>query len=157
MERLLRRPGTHRTIKTLPSFKDVEDTLRWSVFDRSPYDSGATRSFRNVLEGFMRASDGTTSATTMHNQVHVYIGGTMSQVPISANDPMFVLHHCYIDKIFELWITKYNGNPTSYPNNDQPGQGPKECCTPYFPCFWNKDLLRKSTDLGYKYSIYQRS
>ncbi|XP_075444554.1 tyrosinase-like [Ascaphus truei] len=157
MERLRRRPGTDNTVNRLPSFQDVVDTLRWSVFDRSPYNSRATRSFRNVLEGFIRPSNGMTPATTMHNQVHVYLGGTMGQVPISANDPMFVLHHCYIDKIFELWITKYNGNPDTYPENDEPGQGPEECCTPYFPCFWNKDLLRKSTDLGYKYSTYQGS
>ncbi|XP_075444558.1 tyrosinase-like [Ascaphus truei] len=157
MEKLQRQPGTDPQYDRLPSFQDVEDTLNLRDFDRSPYNSRATQSFRNALEGFIMPSDGMTLDTTMHNQVHVYMGGTMGQVPISSNDPMFVLHHCYIDKIFELWITKYDGNPNSYPENDEPGQGPEECCTPYFPCYWNKDLLRKSTDLGYKYSTYQGS
>ncbi|XP_075436606.1 tyrosinase-like [Ascaphus truei] len=157
MEMLRRKPGTNPLYKRLPSFQEVEDTLKWSVFDRPPYDSGARQSFRNALEGYLRGSDGTTLERNMHNLVHLYLGGTMSQVPISANDPMFVLHHCYIDKIFELWITKHNGTPSTYPENDQPGQGPGECCTPYFPCYRNKDLLRKSTDFGYKYSEYQKS
>ncbi|MEE6467593.1 hypothetical protein FKM82_007324 [Ascaphus truei] len=154
MEKLHRKPGTNPLADRLPSFQDVEDTLKWRDFDTPPYNSRARRSFRNALEGFLRASDGLTMERNMHNLIHVYMGGTMGQVPISANDPMFILHHCYIDKIFELWIAKYSGTPNTYPDNNEPGQGPNECSTPYFPCYRNKDLLRKSTDFGYRYSTY---
>ncbi|MEE6525668.1 hypothetical protein FKM82_025835, partial [Ascaphus truei] len=105
--------------------------------------------------GFLRASDGMTLERNMHNLVHIYLGGTMSQVAISSNDPVFVLHHGFIDKIYEAWIHKYNGTPDTYPENEALGQGPNECSTPYFPCYRNKDLLRKSTYFGYKYSTYQ--
>ncbi|KAM4705248.1 tyrosinase-like [Rhinophrynus dorsalis] len=155
MERLLRKPGADPRSNRLPSFQDVEDTLKWRDFDRPPYNRLARRSFRNALEGFIRPSDGTTSQRNMHNLVHLYLGGTMSQVPISSNDPMFILHHCFIDKIFEIWIQRYYATPNLYPENDEPGQGPNECATPYFPCYRNKDFLRNSTDFGYKYSIYQ--
>ncbi|XP_075444458.1 tyrosinase-like [Ascaphus truei] len=155
MERLHRKPGTNPLANRLPSFQDVEDTLKWGDFDTLPYNNTARRSFRNALEGFLRPSDGMTLERNMHNLVHMYMGGTISQTPISSNDPMFVLHHGFIDKILETWIHKYNGTPSTYPDNNELGQGPNECSTPYFPCYRNKDLLRKSTDYGYKYSTYQ--
>ncbi|XP_075699885.1 tyrosinase-like [Rhinoderma darwinii] len=155
MERLHRKPGADPRVKALPSFQDVENTLKWKDFDRPPYNVTSRRSFRNALEGFLRSSDGMTLERNMHNLVHIYFGGTMSQVPISSNDPIFLLHHGFIDKIFEEWLQRYNGTPNDYPENDELGQGPDECATPYFPCYRNKDFLCSSSTLGYKYSKYQ--
>ncbi|KAG9481848.1 hypothetical protein GDO78_010856 [Eleutherodactylus coqui] len=155
MEKLYRKPGADPRAKRLPSFKDVEDTLKWKDFDRPPYNTESRRSFRNALEGFLRPSDGTTLERNMHNLVHIYFGGTMSQVPISGNDPMFILHHSFIDKILEEWLRRQKGTPEDYPENDELGQGPDECVTPYFPCYRNKDFLRRSSNLGYTYSKYQ--
>ncbi|KAG8430822.1 hypothetical protein GDO86_019959 [Hymenochirus boettgeri] len=155
MEKLLRKPGTDPVSNRLPSFKDVEDTLRWRDFDTAPYNETARRSFRNALEGFLRPSDGETLERNMHNLVHMYLGGTMSRVPISSNDPIFVLHHSFVDKIFDKWIEKYNASPNVYPENNELGHGPSDCCTPYFPCYRNKDLLQSSTQLGYKFSTFQ--
>ncbi|XP_044128361.1 tyrosinase-like [Bufo gargarizans] len=155
MERLHRKPGSDPHIKNLPTFQDVEDTLKWTDFDTFPYDASAERSFRNALEGFLRPSDGITLEHTMHNAVHLYFGGTMSQVPISANDPIFLLHHCFIDKIFQAWLQIYKATSADYPETDELGQGPDECSTPYFPCYRNKDFLSSSTELGYMYSEYQ--
>ncbi|XP_068110828.1 tyrosinase-like isoform X2 [Hyperolius riggenbachi] len=153
-ELLQRKPGTTRSV-TLPSFKDVEDTLQWKQFDTPPYDRTAQRSFRNVLEGFLRPSDGVTQGASMHNLAHVYFGGTMGRVPISANDPMFVLHHCFVDKILEAWLEKYKATPAVYSENTQRGQGAEECATPYFPCYRNKDLINRSDKFGYTYSVFQ--
>uniref|UniRef100_A0A1B8XYP0 Tyrosinase copper-binding domain-containing protein n=1 Tax=Xenopus tropicalis TaxID=8364 RepID=A0A1B8XYP0_XENTR len=122
-ERLHRKPGADPLANTLPSFQDVENTLKWRDFDTPPYDSTATRSFRNILEGFMNPQDGVTDDLNIHNLVHLYMGGTMSQVPISSSDPMFLLHHNFIDKIYEVWIQKYKGSPKVYPENNEPGQG----------------------------------
>ncbi|KAM4705237.1 tyrosinase-like [Rhinophrynus dorsalis] len=154
MERLMRKPGADPNAGTLPSFQDVEDILKLEDFDTSPYDRTARKSFRNALEGFLSPS-GDTLKRGMHNQVHVYMGGTIAQVPISANDPMFILHHCFIDKIFERWIQKYNGTSLLYPVNPIPGQGPWDPATPYFPLISNKDLLETSAMFGYDYSVYQ--
>ncbi|XP_069806837.1 tyrosinase-like [Dendropsophus ebraccatus] len=155
MERLHRKPGADPTVKSFPSFKDVEDTIKWSSFDTPPFNDSSLRSFRNALEGSLKPSDGVTLQLSMHNLVHVYIGGTMSQVPISANDPMFLLHHCFVDKIFEAWLLRHKATSDNYPENDQLGQGPDECAMPYFPCYRNKDLLRSSSYVGYKFSKYQ--
>lgn len=155
MEKLHRKPGFNPDSPNLPTAQDVEDTLKWKDFDSPPYNRSARRSFRNALEGFINPKDGVTRQNGMHNMVHTYLGGTMGEVPISSNDPIFVLHHCFVDKIFEAWILRNKATPEMYPKNDQPGQGPEECSTPYFPCYRNKDLLRISTRFGYIYSKYK--
>jgi Common central domain of tyrosinase len=38
----------------------------------------------------------------MHNRVHVWVGGSMGPVT-SPNDPVFFLHHCFIDKLWADW------------------------------------------------------
>ena len=39
-----------------------------------------------------------------HNTVHVDIGGLMGDPRTAAQDPIFWLHHCNIDRIWEVWI-----------------------------------------------------
>lgn len=36
--------------------------------------------------------------STMHNALHVFMNGSMSSVQGSANDPIFILHHAFIDR-----------------------------------------------------------
>jgi Common central domain of tyrosinase/Polyphenol oxidase middle domain len=66
-----------------------------------------------------------------HGQVHVLVGGRMSQVPTSANDPIFWLHHCNIDRNWNRWLNMADGrhNPvdssylnTKYSFADETGQ-----------------------------------
>ncbi|XP_075067537.1 tyrosinase-like [Mixophyes fleayi] len=153
MERLHRKPGTTPYAPNLPTFEDVENVLKIKDFDVPPYNETARGSFRNALEGFL-APDGVTLKRSMHNLVHIYLGGTMSHVPISSNDPIFILHHSFIDKIFDTWLTRYNGSPDTYPENNELGHGPNNCSTPYLPCYKNKNLFLKSTDFGYRYSTF---
>ena len=39
----------------------------------------------------------------LHNSVHVWIGGTMGQIPWAAYDPIFWAHHTMIDRVWRLW------------------------------------------------------
>jgi hypothetical protein len=42
----------------------------------------------------------------MHNAVHNWVGGSM--IPItSPNDPVFWLHHCFMDKLWADWQTSH--------------------------------------------------
>jgi len=52
---------------------------------------------------------------TPHGAVHVAIGGWMGQIPTAAQDPIFWLHHCNIDRLWEVWLAKGGGraDPTS--------------------------------------------
>src|SRR5262249_47053655 len=40
-----------------------------------------------------------------HGLVHVYVGTrtNMGRIPFAANDPIFWLHHCNIDRLWESW------------------------------------------------------
>ncbi|KAJ8324127.1 hypothetical protein QVD99_008461 [Batrachochytrium dendrobatidis] len=42
-----------------------------------------------------------------HAVVHVGVGGSMSEVIISAHDPIFYLHHANVDRIWSLWQKRY--------------------------------------------------
>ncbi|XP_056408550.1 tyrosinase-like [Hyla sarda] len=151
VENLLRKPG--RDPKTrIPTYQDVEATLKWKMFDTEPFDKTSKSSFRNALEGYVNPVDGKTTDRNMHNMFHGYIGGTMSQVPISANDPMFILHHAYIDKLFEVWIRKNKATPDKYPNNQHLGHQRLECAMPFFPCVMNKHMLQNSAVYGYTFT-----
>ena len=50
----------------------------------------------------------------IHNSVHVWVGGTMGQVPWAAYDPIFWAHHAMIDRVWRLWQL-YHPNPTFPP------------------------------------------
>jgi tyrosinase len=59
--------------------------------------------------GFSRSLEG-----SPHGVVHVLVGGNMGRVPTSANDPIFWLHHCNIDRIWDRWLNLGGGrvNPS---------------------------------------------
>jgi tyrosinase len=42
-----------------------------------------------------------------HNQVHVWVGGTMAVVPTAPADPIFWLHHAFIDKLWHDWQAQH--------------------------------------------------
>jgi tyrosinase len=51
---------------------------------------------------------------TPHGMVHIAVGGGMSSFQQAARDPIFWLHHCNIDRLWELWLATGGGraNPT---------------------------------------------
>ncbi|MDX2102240.1 MAG: tyrosinase family protein, partial [Alphaproteobacteria bacterium] len=38
-----------------------------------------------------------------HDNVHDDVGGLMSNVPVAAQDPVFYVHHCMIDRLWSSW------------------------------------------------------
>ena len=51
----------------------------------------------------------------LHGNVHVFTGNGvgMGQVPWAANDPIFWMHHCNIDRIWASWNNAGHINPTT--------------------------------------------
>jgi tyrosinase len=43
----------------------------------------------------------------VHDGVHVWVGGTMSEVPVAAYDPLFWAHHTMIDRAWRLWQLRH--------------------------------------------------
>lgn len=52
---------------------------------------------------------------TLHGNVHVFVGNgqNMGNVPTAAGDPVFWMHHCNIDRLWESWNNGGRQNPTS--------------------------------------------
>ena len=80
---------------SLPTPTQVDDCLDQVPYDASPWNTAVAASFRNRLEGW-------TGAGSIHNRVHLWVGGSM--LPESSpNDPVFWLHHCNIDRLWAQW------------------------------------------------------
>ena len=49
---------------------------------------------------------------SVHNGIHVWVGGTMSAVPWAAYDPLFWAHHAMIDRLWRIWQARHtSGGP----------------------------------------------
>jgi len=78
-----------------------------SGLTKLPY-SPATNSWERTCEG------------GMHNPVHRWIGGNMGDAT-SPNDPIFFMHHCYIDLLWEKWRKQHPTSDPYLPSSGTPG------------------------------------
>lgn len=89
-----------------------EGILGLTPYDQSPWreSSGGLRNMWEGFAGFDRVSstheEGRIVAPNFHNVVHIWIGGDMAPMT-SPNDPVFFLHHCFVDKLWADWQAKY--------------------------------------------------
>jgi hypothetical protein len=84
-----------RNVPTLPSLADVTATRAAVPYDVFPWNTSSPSGFRNQAEGWI-------AGPQMHNRVHVWVGGSMLPLT-SPNDPVFFLHHCFVDKLWAAW------------------------------------------------------
>jgi len=85
-------------ISSLPTPSDVTAALTGPAatpYDVAPYNINSASGFRNLLEGWINGPQ-------LHNRVHVWVGGSMGPAS-SPNDPVFFLHHCFVDKLWADW------------------------------------------------------
>jgi tyrosinase len=54
----------------------------------------------------------------LHGNVHVFVGNGqgMGSIPWAANDPIFWMHHCNIDRIWASWNNAGHTNPNNMPS-----------------------------------------
>ncbi|MFR9798450.1 tyrosinase MelC2 [Streptomyces sp. MS06] len=86
-------------VRELPTRAEVESVLSMTTYDMAPWNS-ASGGFRNHLEGWR--------GVNLHNRVHVWVGGQMA-TGVSPNDPVFWLHHAYVDKLWAEWQRRHPG------------------------------------------------
>lgn len=109
-------PNTPR--RKLPASPDIKWAKAFMDYDSDPWNElsgllGEGTSFRNALEGWIveAPQDGTNPkgarlGNGLHNRVHNWMGGSMGP-GTSPNDPIFFLHHAYVDKIWADWQVVY--------------------------------------------------
>ncbi|GHH67828.1 tyrosinase [Kitasatospora indigofera] len=86
-------------VAALPTRAETESVLAIQAYDAAPWNS-SSEGFRNNLEGWR--------GVNLHNRVHVWVGGHMT-TGMSPNDPVFWLHHCFIDKLWAEWQRRHPG------------------------------------------------
>ncbi|WP_420783370.1 tyrosinase family protein [Streptomyces sp. LPB2020-019-1HS] len=102
----------------LPTAAELEWALKDPVYDVAPWDSTVTKGFRNKLEGW-GPGRGSTSWRN-HNRVHRWVGGTMLGAA-SVNDPVFWLHHAFLDLQWTRWQRRHRTG--RYLPAQPPGRG----------------------------------
>ena len=91
-------------VPIVPSWATIRASMQTDVYDAPPYDRDAG-GFRSLLEGWNVLG---------HNTVHQFVGGSMAS-HASPNDPVFFLHHCFIDNIYLSWQHQKNCFDDCYP------------------------------------------
>jgi hypothetical protein len=91
---------------------------------------------------------------TPHGAVHVAVGGNMGSFPTAGLDPLFWLHHCEIDRLWNLWLAKGGGR--SNPLSDAAWKETKftfydECCEQVQ--MTGCEVLRAAQQLSYVYQV----
>lgn len=67
-------------------------------------------------------TDFTLELEGLHNGVHAWVGGTMTDIMTSPADPLFWMHHANIDRIYTLWQKNHPDSPDTIPNLSDAGQ-----------------------------------
>jgi tyrosinase len=113
--------------------------------------TGGSQGFGGPQTGFNHGGGpmGALEATP-HGNVHVRIGGFMSEFETAGLDPIFWLHHCNIDRLWEVWRdrptslgdpTQTSWKTTKFALHDPAGT---------VVAFTSKEMI-STTALGYRY------
>jgi len=93
----------------------------------------------------------------LHGTVHDWVGGSMEMLEWSASDPIFFMHHCFVDLIFETWLRNNNPavpGPNTAPTSGAPyGHNLYDCLGPFFPLMNNAYYFHQSTNFAYTYDV----
>ncbi|MEM8986816.1 MAG: tyrosinase family protein [Pseudomonadota bacterium] len=76
--------------RTVRDADDPDELPRKSTIDNIVLRQPTYQSFSNSLE-------------QVHGDVHVWVGGSMSEVLTAAYDPIFWSHHAMVDRLWYLW------------------------------------------------------
>jgi len=95
-------------VRTKSERKDIIKALNFPNYElvSSNFMTDKKRDYTNFLIG-------KNSLEVVHNHIHVKIGGlfgTMTNVLAAPFDPIFWLHHCFIEKLFYTWQVKTSHN-----------------------------------------------
>ncbi|XP_019617927.1 PREDICTED: tyrosinase-like [Branchiostoma belcheri] len=151
---LQRNAGKSDRVSALPTWEEVQAALDLDEYEAPPYDRSANFSFRNSLEGFASPEGISSDARYLHAAVHVWLNGTVTASAASANDPVFFLHHAFVDSIYELWLRKFRPNVSALPaEGARIGHNRGSYMVPFLPLHTTADLFTPAADFGYDYDF----
>ena len=139
---------------TFPTKEEVNFALRFETFDLPPHGKESSCNSKNILEGYASTKTGyrLPNVHTLHNQVHIVLGGVMGDVPSASNDSIFSLHHFFVDRIYEKWLRKFNKNALVLSTYNSPiGHNKDDVIVPLYPVYTHQRMFKKSFEFGYDY------
>lgn len=138
-------PGLSRTLGRgghLPTQAEVDVCAKVVPYDSPKWNTASSPSFRNQLEGW-------NGDPNLHNNVHVWVGGSM--LPgTSPNDPVFFLHHCNVDRLWWQWQGRFPDDGYVPTAGGPPGHNLNDRMTPFDPADTPAGVLDVHA-LGYMY------
>jgi tyrosinase len=112
----------------LPTAEQIDAGFDIGTYDAAPWsvETDPTESFRNYVEGWRNVTSNVCdeqgnmiiqSQAAMHNQVHRYVGGAWQTetgfgggtmlLTTSPADPVFFVHHAFVDHLWDQWSALY--------------------------------------------------
>ena len=85
----------------LPTQADIDEVQQITTYDSATFNQ-ASVGYRGANEGRLPVNGKTPPPSNMHNLVHEWVAGSMMP-GTSPNDPIFFLHHCFVDKLWADW------------------------------------------------------
>lgn len=143
----------------------INDSIRRFGVRQLTYNSFQNRNYISYIQ----QTNGGTNIESIHGSIHVAAvqgsntGGNMISVEFSAFDPIFMLHHCNVDRLVAMWQVL---NPTSYipttgTSNPYTSFGlnagsvfPNTPLRPFLRTsnqWWDSNLARSPANFGYTY------
>jgi tyrosinase len=81
-----------------PLYVSRVNTNVYQALDLSPFGSGVNNFQRGLSNAFEPMLE-----NAPHNPVHDILGGYMANISTAPIDPIFYLHHCNIDRLWNAW------------------------------------------------------
>ncbi|RYP45064.1 hypothetical protein DL768_008536 [Monosporascus sp. mg162] len=124
--------------------------------------------FADTYEKMASMTGNGNSFESPHNDVHNLVGGSFATLTVTSFDPLFMLHHCNLDRLAAIWAAIYFENPvqtTSYRSGGLFATAKGEDITadsplkPFYQAdgqtFHTSRSVRDITQLGYTYPELQ--
>ncbi|CAH8858488.1 unnamed protein product [Trichobilharzia szidati] len=141
------------TVTDFPDRRDLEFVLgKKQFFVAGERESNRCDSFHMALEGYCGRPGADPNYRWFHNKMHVMIDGSMCCAATSTNDPIFLLHHTFIDKVFECWLRLRKPKPEDYPDKGvRPGHSRYSFTAGIIPLARNIDFFNSLIYFGVTY------
>lgn len=88
--------------------KTFRNSGRLAKYIATQHASVVKRALQNPDYDNFSNHNNSDSLESPHDNIHGYTGGFMGSTTTAAFDPVFWLHHCFIDYLFWVWQKKYN-------------------------------------------------
>ncbi|VDP90630.1 unnamed protein product [Echinostoma caproni] len=147
----------HYRSTAFPTTKELQFALSRKTFylTEPEEDLKKCRGFHQALEGFCGPPGLNSTFLFMHNKVHNMVAGSFCCAATAANDPLFILHHSQIDRIFQVWFQFFRPRPTDFPNHGVQPTNCRECnIVAFIPAVRHVQMFVDMRDLGIHYDNY---